>query len=252
MYRFLVRPRWLLFHAVVVGALVAMVNLGLWQLRRLDERRDFNRVVTERTDADIVSLSDLPDVSPAELQWRRVEVQGVYAGGGQVLVVNRSQGGEAGRNVVDVLLLDDGRALLVNRGFVPGLSEVPSPPDGRVTLVGRVKASEQRRTGQAADVATPGQALTEVRRIDLDVLAPQVDRPLAPVYLELLTSDPAEPSPPYPVPSPSLDEGPHLSYAIQWFVFSLAVVVGWALAVRHSSRSRSGAVPSRTPEPQNP
>lgn len=247
MYRFLLRPRWLAFHLLVVAAVVAMVNLGLWQLRRLDERRDFNRVVTERTDADVVPLTELPPLPPAEVEWRRVEVQGVYAREGQLLVVNRSQGGEAGRNVVDVLLLDDGRALLVNRGFVPGLSEVPSPPDGRVTLVGRVKASEQRRTGQAADVATPGQALTEVRRIDLDVLAPQFDRPLAPVYLELLTSEPAEPSPPYPVPSPSLDEGPHLSYAIQWFLFSAAVVVGWVLAVRHSARTQadSGRVSRR-------
>ena len=48
MYRFLLRPRWIAFTAVVVTAIVVMINLGLWQLRRLDERREFNDTVAAR------------------------------------------------------------------------------------------------------------------------------------------------------------------------------------------------------------
>ena len=44
MYRFLIKPKWLLFHLVIVLAMVAMVALGFWQLRRLDERRSEPRV----------------------------------------------------------------------------------------------------------------------------------------------------------------------------------------------------------------
>ena len=37
---------------------------------------------------------------------------------------------------------------------------------------------------------------------------------------------------PVPVPRPSLDEGPHLSYAFQWFFFSFGTVVAYALIIR--------------------
>ena len=38
-------PKWIAFHVLVVVVVVAMINLALWQLRRLDERRDFNAQV---------------------------------------------------------------------------------------------------------------------------------------------------------------------------------------------------------------
>ena len=45
MYRFLLRPRWIAFTLVVATAIAVMINLGFWQLRRLDERREFNDAV---------------------------------------------------------------------------------------------------------------------------------------------------------------------------------------------------------------
>ncbi len=59
------------------------------------------------------------------------------------------------------------------------------------------------------------------------------------MYLDLIASDPpTEGDYPTPVPPPELSEGPHLSYAMQWFIFAAAVVVGWVLAVRRSIRTR--------------
>jgi cytochrome oxidase assembly protein ShyY1 len=59
------------------------------------------------------------------------------------------------------------------------------------------------------------------------------------VYVDLLTSDPPEaPGLPAPVARPPLGEGPHLSYAVQWFIFSVCVAIGWVLAVRKSVRTR--------------
>ena len=48
-YRFLVTPKWIGFHLLVVVLVVAMINLAFWQLRRLDERRQFNSAVREPT-----------------------------------------------------------------------------------------------------------------------------------------------------------------------------------------------------------
>ena len=67
------------------------------------------------------------------------------------------------------------------------------------------------------------------------------------MFVELTASRPAEPTPwPAPVTLPELTDGPHLSYAVQWFTFSTAVAVGWVLAVRKSIRTRRRGGPPAT------
>lgn len=254
MYRFLLRPKWIGFHLLVVVAIVTMVNLGFWQLRRLDQRRDFNAAVEARYDAPPVALdallaSVLPDaggeaaqIHPDDdrldvLEWRPATATGIYLADRSIRIVNRSQNGRAGENVVTPLELGDGRILLVNRGFVPLTDQVPDPPAGTVTVEGRLRPSERRRAGQLSD---PAEGVLEVaQRVDLARLAAQFDAPLVPMYLDLIASDPPD-GEPYPeaLPRPDLSEGSHLSYAVQWFLFSGAVAVGWVLAVRHSVRTR--------------
>ena len=172
MYRFLLRPKWIGFHLLVVGAIIAMINLGFWQLRRLEERRDFNATVEARYDDPAVPLDDLltPGTDPDDVEWRPVEAEGTYLADQTVLVVNRSQNGRAGQNVVVPLRLDDGRILLVNRGFVPlAESAIPEVPATDVAIPGRLRPSEQRRLGQLSDPADG--VLLEVQRVDIDRLA---------------------------------------------------------------------------------
>jgi cytochrome oxidase assembly protein ShyY1 len=177
---------------------------------------------------------------PSTVEWRRVRVSGTYLPGHQFLVVNRSQNGETGRNVVDAVQLAGGTLLLVNRGFVSNAASVPPAPQGTVEMIGRLRVSEPRATGQAADESVG--VLTEIRRIDIGVLTKQFDARLAPMYIEQLQSSPADATSLEPIVAPTLDEGPHLSYTIQWFIFSACVLVGWVLAVRRSLAVRSGKV----------
>jgi cytochrome oxidase assembly protein ShyY1 len=238
MYRFLLQPRWIGFHLLVVAGIVAMVNLGFWQLRRLDERRDFNANVEARSELPAEPLDDvLASGPPEEIEWRTVSVAGRYLAGEQFVVVNRSQGGRAGENVVTPMALGDGRTVLVNRGFVPLTVGAPPAPDGLVDVVGRVRRSQERRTGQLSDPSVG--ELTAVQRLDIPRLEPQLPGDVVPVYIDLLTSDPPEAAGlPEPVLRPPLGEGPHLSYAVQWFVFSVCVAIGWVLAVRRSVATR--------------
>ncbi len=238
MYRFLLRPKWIGFHLLVVAGIVAMVNLGFWQLRRLDQRRDFNAKVEARSELPPEPLdSVLSSGQPEDLEWRIVTVTGRYLRDEQFLVVNRSQNGRAGDNVVTPMELGNGRTLIVNRGFVPLSVEAPRPPQGVVDVVGRIRQSQQRRTGQLSDPADGD--LAEVQRLDIPRLAPQLPGDVIPVYVDLLTSEPPEaPGLPEPVARPPLGEGPHLSYAIQWFIFSVCVAIGWVLAVRRSVATR--------------
>ena len=243
MYRFLLRPRWISFTVVVVTAIVVMVNLGFWQLRRLDERRAFNDAVAARIDRPATDLDELVpsgaevgDDELAAVEWRPIEASGRYLPDEELRVVNRSQGGRAGDNVVTPLVLDDGRIVLVARGFVPLDAEPDPAPSGDVTIQGRLRRSEVRRTGGLSD---PGEGDLDVaQRIDIPRLAAQLPGDVVPMYVELTRSDPSPAgSLPEPIAEPSLGEGPHLSYAVQWFLFAGLAAVGWFLAVR---RSRKG------------
>lgn len=254
---FLLRPKWIGFHLLVFGAVAVMIWLGLWQLDRLDARREFNDTVTERIEQPPVPAADLltdvaPDVDgdaaapgarPEDIEWRQVTTTGTYIDD-QVLWFNRSQNGVAGDNVLTALVTDDGTTVVVNRGFVALGVDVPPPPEGQVDVLARVRLPQERQTGELTD---PDEGpVTEVRRVDLDQLAAQLPGEVAPVYLDLIDARPEiAATDPLPVPPPTLDEGPHLSYAIQWFIFAGCVLIGWVLAVRRSistNRSRISAV----------
>ena len=251
MYKFLLRPKWIAFHLLVAALVIVMINLGFWQIRRLHQREAFNTLVRNNTNQPVVPISSVltSGVDTGAVEWRRVEVTGTYLPAKEITVVNRSQGGDAGRNVVDPLRLADGSLLLVNRGFVPGLQAIPAAPTGQVTLMGQLRDSEVRRLGQPSDAS--GVLLTEVRRIDISKLTPQMGAPVAPMYLQLLASNPPQGDIPQAVEPPELDNGPHLSYAVQWFVFSTFALVGWVMAVRYSVATRSGKPRKkrRTPPP---
>lgn len=132
-YAFLLRPKWIAFHVLVFGAVILMISLGLWQLDRLDARREFNDVVSERIDQPPVPAAELLDgVDPTtadDLEWRQVTTVGTWVPD-QVVWFNRSQNGIAGDNVLTALVTDDGSTIVVNRGFVPLGAEVPAAPGG--------------------------------------------------------------------------------------------------------------------------
>jgi len=246
MYRFALSPRWLLFHLVVIAAVVAMINLGFWQLRRLEERRDLNDIVAARYDEAPVALDPLLDAAEddlATIEWRPVVVRGEFIRDEELRVVNRSQNGSAGDNIVVPLLLDDGRVLLVNRGFVPlsvDEAELAPTPSGEVTVTGRVHPSQERRRGQSSDPADGD--LRVAQRIDIDRLAPQLPAPPIDVYIDQFSVTPAPANSsarfPEPVVAPEPGDGSHLGYAVQWFVFSACAPIGWVLAMRHSAAQR--------------
>jgi len=257
MYRFLFRPRWLLFHLLVIAGIVGMIFLALWQLDRLAERKDFNSAVRERSQEQPVELSVLLDqIDSGELteddaEWRRVTASGTYIPE-QLIEFNNSQGGRAGDNVLTAMVTDDGTTVLVNRGFVPLGTDRPDAPIGDIDIIGFVRPSEVRERGDLTD-DDGGEPLTEVRRIDVPKIAQQLPGEVAPVFIQLTGSEPPiGAADPVPVILPELDNGPHLSYAIQWFIFAFCVALGWVLAVRRSLSVRAAARTAESTDPPSP
>jgi cytochrome oxidase assembly protein ShyY1 len=235
MYRFLFKPKWLGFHLLVLALIVIMVNLGFWQKHRLEDRREFNAEVRARSSEPIVPIEEVVTdaTDPADVQWRTVTATGTYLPDEQVVIVNRAQGGVTGVNVVAPLELDDGRLVLINRGFVPDAESVPAPATGVVEVTGRLRETQERTLGGLTEA--DGE-LTELFRVDIPRLAEQLPAPVLSVYVDLLAAEPDQGALPIPLPAPELSEGSHLSYMMQWWIFSACAAAGWVLAVRRSIR----------------
>ena len=160
-WSFLWKPRWILSHLFVLALVVTFVNLGFWQLRRLDERRTYNSLVESRQDLPPVTVPELlPDGTAAtadeinDVIYRPVTITGTYAPDQEVLIRNRTYNEEPGYWVLTPLIQTDGTAVAVNRGWVPFDITNPdgpwpdfAPPTGVVTVVGKVQASQVRSNG---------------------------------------------------------------------------------------------------------
>jgi surfeit locus 1 family protein len=241
--RWLLAPRWLLAHVVVIGLAILFINLGFWQLRRLEERRLDNAVGESRFAAEPMDLTLLLEASGEDresLEFRRATARGVFQPDEEVLIRSQVHQGVAGFHVITPLLGEGGAAVLVNRGWVPlGLDDVPvtaaPPPSGTVTVTGWVRPPETRQTLGPTD-PEDGRLVT-MSRVDIDRISQQVPFDLEPVYLSMLGESGGEL--PVPAPDPAFeDEGPHLGYAIQWFSFALIGVVGYFFLIRRAARSR--------------
>ena len=238
MYKFLLRPKWLAFHLLIAALVVVMINLAIWQVHRLQERLDFNDQLRSNRKVATQPIGEVlaDNVDTKDVEWRSVTAEGEYEVGSDLLFVNVSQFGTAGVDAISVLVLGDGTKVLVNRGFVPLNDEVPDAPTGKQTVTGYLRRSMEHRAG-ALDNSSTGQ-LTELQRIDIPRIDEQVDGDLAPMFIQSSTETN---EPPYPVALPELTNGPHLSYAIQWCIFSICALAGWVLVVRRAVRKRSAA-----------
>ena len=250
--RFL-RPWWVVSHVLVVALVVVMVNLGFWQLRRLDERQDLNSTQAERSAAAVVA----PEALAAEIaaaggveavEYRVVEVTGHYRPDDEVAVRNRTLNGAPGVWLLTPLSPTEGPALVVNRGWVPQstadvTARPPAPtPEGEVTARGWVRVSEQRSGLGVADPATG--RLASLARPDIDRYGAQLDYPVLPYYLQLHSQTPPPGDYPVMVALPAPGDGPHLAYAVQWFIFSTIAALGYPLVLRHVARRPDTALPA--------
>lgn len=242
MARPFLRPRWLLLHLLVLAVAAACVGLGVWQLRRLAERRSANAALELRRAEAPRPLGELlAEGDPADLAQRRARAVGRYDAEREVLWQRGlANGGEPGYQVLTPLLLADGRAILVERGWVPfALSAPPvaeaAPPAGEVTVEGALLPSRGPPEGFWANLAprNPPGELAITAYPDTERLSAQMPYALVPVVLELASQTPPQPGDlPVVLPEEPLSDGPHLGYAIQWFSFALIGLVGYGFVLR--------------------
>jgi surfeit locus 1 family protein len=213
---------------VVAGVCLA---LGAWQLDRLAQRRATN-VETER--ARSAPLVDLAKGHQGTLDQRRVMAAGRFDQERLFVLRGRPYRGSPGVELVMPLLLaGSDTAVLVNLGFVPAADAVhfdPAMVDLPISdsVVGLAQAIPLN-PGWGQPVLSRGD--TTWRHIEFEAVARRLPYPVLPIVIGRTTNDSIG-GYPRALPAPPLDDGPHLSYAIQWFSFATIALVGGALWLR--------------------
>ena len=260
MLRVVISRRWLAALAVAALFAVACVFLGRWQWERHDDKAARAQRINSHYFASPVPLSRAmpgPDANlPRAKEWTLVTATGRYADQSLMLVRNRPNNGVFGYEVVVPLELADGASLLVDRGWIPNgksaavPSAVPPTPAGDITVTGWLRVGEpslgrQTPTGQLASIN-----LAEARA--------QTGASLYGAYL-IQRAEAGSPGQlivrPRALEKPDTGEGPHLAYALQWW---LSAPVGFALVLVGARREHlessvpTMSAPGRSAAPPRP
>jgi surfeit locus 1 family protein len=238
------------FLPLVVGVLVAAVcgRLGLWQLDRLEERRARNAVVESRLSEPPLSLGRDTlrmglDADPGALRFRRVRAAGRFDFDRELIVIGRMDNGRPGVHVVTPLVVDDSTAVLVERGWLAShdsrsydQAAAREPEDAVVTGV--------LLQAPVRPVAVDGDASWPLHVVSPDPTSVGALYPYAVLPLILRRASPPDGTDLELVALPEQDEGPHLSYALQWFGFATIAVVG--SSILYARRRRAPGVANGT------
>ena len=231
--RLLFTRRWMGYLAFTVIFSVVCVALGQWQFARRAEAQTAIARLNANFDQSPALLDELvpqADSFDAELKWRPVVVTGEYLADEVLYARNRPKNGTVGFDVVVPFRTSDGRVIVIDRGWIEGNddnsmpADPPPVPRGQIEVVARLYPSEIVIAGRSAPA---GQLATIHVPAIAEVTGPTT---VTGWYAQLATETPASEAG-QAFTKPVLDEGPHLSYALQWYVFALMafIALGWAL-----------------------
>jgi surfeit locus 1 family protein len=237
--------RTLLFGALVVMAAAVCVRLGIWQLDRLAQRRAYNAAVAARLEAGAEPLATALARDTGDARWRRVQGTGMPDYTREVVLAARTRGGSPGVWLVTPLRLADSDTLLA---FVRGWVYSPNgrtiereawreadtlAVDGLVDAFHRPAAGSVRLQSDAR----------AFRWLERDTLSAEWGAPVASMLVYQLGDSvggfaSTGGTVPARFPVPTMSEGPHRSYALQWFGFATVFVVGYGAVVANARRRR--------------
>ena len=238
--RMFLTPKWMLSHLFVVSMLVIMTAAGFWQLDRLDARQASNDEIRAASEAPAQPVEDLLEQVASGIDvpdQTSVIVEGRFLDDRNLLIANRTFDTEPGFWWVSPLELGDGRVVIVSRGWIPrDVASGESPqrieqPSDPAVLSGRLFDSvDGGRIGTEVD------GVPQISRLDLDSVEEVLGIEVADRWVQAVDPDWERGVLPIPVPRPTLDDGPHLSYAFQWFFFTVSTIVAYALILRRRRR----------------
>ena len=239
--------RWINWIALVVVFSVACGFLANWQLSRREAKLASIMLVTENYKKPVVAIEDafgdgkfdLPDST-----WLRVKLVGNYRSNQMLLVRNRPNDGQPGFEQLVPFTTLNGNTFLISRGWMPTGSNQDSPdiipgiPTKTITVVGRILPSEP--------VLERGAPQGQIASINPALASQITDVPtVTNGYLRLVTEETKYPKDLSKMPSPSIEEGNNLSYALQWVLFALMAMSALFWRIRRDREIETGVVKAK-------
>lgn len=231
--------RWILPTLLILLGMTGLAWLGFWQLDRLELKRQYNAEVFAQLAAPPLDAMDLGKEWPESLAGRRILATGTFDYPNQVGIKNRFYKDALGLNLFTPFhLTDSDLVLMVDRGWIPLDTQqrdwhIFDEETGEIQISGILRLSESLSFKEldGREVEIPTDRLWH--RKDLNALEEVLALSLASMSVERgIGPESSLGFPKRQRREMELNEGNHLSYALQWFTFSLILGIGYVILVR--------------------
>ena len=216
---------WSIFKSLVALALIILcVWAAQWQYQRGVDRHARNTIIEERIARDAIDLSSIDSVL-ANNEWQSINTSGQFDQSRQILLRNRYSEGKYGYEVLILFTTATGQKFWVDRGWVQAGATATTPPEvsvvpqGEVSITGRFRLDSSLPRGSFFALPGSGQDL-------VSELNAQSQLDTESFYIDLLSGSEPSLTPDSPAQLPSLSDGPHMAYALQWLIFGGLVIYG--------------------------
>lgn len=211
------RPSWQLTLAAL-GLMLLTARLSMWQFDRAEQK-----AALEQTARDSLQAEPLPLHSDSVLHpYQRAAVTGEYLPEWEILIDNKVRHKIPGVHVITPLMLEDGGAIAVNRGWVKKNADIPPPPSGQLTVHGVL----QKDNSDAFVLSAQTEHDDVWQNLDLQKYAASTNLQL--VSLVLLAEDNTGGLPPVPV-RVNFKSQQSIGYAWQWLTFCFLTLMFYLL-----------------------
>lgn len=216
---------WSFLKTLVALALIVLcVWAAQWQYHRGVDRHARNTIIEERIARDAIELGQIDSVL-ANNEWQSIVTTGSFDEKKQILLRNRYSEGKYGYEVLTLFTSTSGKKFWVDRGWVQAGATATTPPEvtsvpaGEVTITGRFRLDSSLPRGSF--FALPGSGENLVSELNA-----QSQLNTEKYYLDLLSGSEPSLTPAVTAQLPSLSDGPHMAYALQWLFFGGLVIYG--------------------------
>jgi surfeit locus 1 family protein len=216
---------WSFLKTLVALALIVLcLWAAQWQYHRGVDRHARNTIIEERIARDAIELGQIDSVL-ANNEWQSIVTTGSFDEEKQILLRNRYSEGKYGYEVLTLFTSTSGEKFWVDRGWVQAGATATTPPEvtsvpaGEVTITGRFRLDSSLPRGSF--FALPGSGEDLVSELNA-----QSQLNTEKYYLDLLSGSEPSLTPAVTAQLPSLSDGPHMAYALQWLFFGGLVIYG--------------------------
>lgn len=210
-----------------------LVWLGTWQMQRLEWKREILTQIDSRIGGDPAPLPATGDADPETDRYQPVLLNGTIEADESYVLVSRKRVG-AGYLVISPFVTQDGRRILVDRGFIPVEDRDVDRSSGPKEINGNLHWPDDRTS------STPENDIAGNTWFARDVAVMAEELGTEPLLVIARNMSPPDPGvTPLPVDTSGIPND-HLQYAITWFSLAAVWLIGTIALVWRLRQTKEG------------